>query len=123
MLEKYIKPIKIGNIEVKNNTSLRVTFQSADYTTLNDKGELDYLNDFEWRYPEDLNEPTQLAEFAAWVCSTDPEQATNENLDSSVTYGGVTYTTDSAEYRLAKFKAEAADYVEVQSMLYYYLFT
>lgn len=57
------------------------------------------------------------------MVSTDPDQATNANLASSVTYGGTTYTTDSSEYRLAKFRAELSDYCEVQSALFYYLFT
>lgn len=41
-----------------------------------------------------------------------------------MTYDGVTtYTTDSANYRLAKFKAEFGNYAEVQSFIFYYLFT
>ena len=35
----------------------------------------------------------------------------------------MTYTIDSADYRRAKFKAELGDYVEMQSCLFYYLFT
>ena len=35
----------------------------------------------------------------------------------------MTYTIDSADYRLAKFKAELGDYVEMDSCLFYYLFT
>lgn len=40
-----------------------------------------------------------------------------------MTYDGVTYTTDSANYRLAKFKAEFGNYAEVQSFIFYYIFT
>ena len=35
----------------------------------------------------------------------------------------MTFTNDTAAYRLAKFKYELSDYVEVQSALFYYLFT
>ena len=35
----------------------------------------------------------------------------------------VTFNTDTAEYRLAKFRAELPQYVELQSALFYYLFT
>ena len=40
-----------------------------------------------------------------------------------MTYGGVEYTADTAEYRLAKFKAELPEHVEVDSACFYYLFT
>lgn len=106
--------------ETLNNTSDRVLWKSADYSGN------DWLNDFEARYPDTdpaYTDPTQLAEFASWVKSTDREQATGNALAQSVTYDGVTYTADTADYRLAKFKAEAGDYMEMQSALFYYLFT
>ena len=40
-----------------------------------------------------------------------------------MTYGEETFTHDTAAYRLAKFKAEAGDYMELQSAMFYYLFT
>lgn len=55
--------------------------------------------------------------------STDTDEATDNTLSHSVTYNGVEYTTDSAEYRLAKFKAEASQYLELQPLYFYYLFT
>ena len=59
--------------------------------------------------------------------STDTTAATGDALPEPVTYGvgddAVTYTEDTAAYRLAKFKAEAGDYMELQSALFYYLFT
>ena len=58
-----------------------------------------------------------------WVVSTDSEQATNEALPAPVEYDGVTYDTDNAEYRLAKFKNEVSDYFVKDSLLYHYLFT
>lgn len=106
--------------EIRNNTSNRVIWKSADYSGN------DWLNDFEARYPDTdppYEDPTQLAAFAAWVLSTDPDQATDNALPESVNYAGVTYTADTAAYRRAKFRAELSDYVEVESALFYYLFT
>lgn len=107
--------------EIKNNTSNRVLWKSADYS--DSSASTGWPNDFEARYPEDNTNVSQLAEFAAWVVSTDPDQATDANLASSVTYEGTTYTKDTAAYRLAKFRAELSDYCEVNSALFYYLFT
>ncbi len=103
--------------EIKNNTSDRVLWKSDDYN-----GEA-WLNDFEGRYPEDNTDPAQLAEFAAWVKSTDRTAATGNALANPVEYAGTTYTNDTEAYRLAKFKAEAGNYMEMQSTLFYYLFT
>lgn len=103
--------------EILNNTSDRVLWKSADFSGT------DWLNDFEGRYPEDNTDSTNLAAFAAWIVSTDTTAATDNTLASSVTYGSTTYTTDSAEYRLAKFKAELGDWAELDSVYFYYLFT
>lgn len=103
--------------EVKNNTSNRVLWKSADFT-----GD-DWLSDFEGRYPEDNTDPTNLATFAEWLVSTDTTAATNEALPDRVTINGVNYTHDTAEYRLAKFRNEFGNYVEVDSAIFYYLFT
>lgn len=110
--------------ESLNNTSNRVIWKSADYTGT------DWLNDFEARFPDTdpvYTDASQLSEFAAWVVSTDTTAATGNALPEPVTYGtgddAVTYTSDTAEYRLAKFKAEADNYMEIDSALFYYLFT
>lgn len=103
--------------EVRNNTSDRVLWRSADFA-----GD-DWLNDFEARYPDGYEDPEQLARFATWLTTTDQSAATGEALASAVEYEGVTYTNDTAEYRLAKFKSEAADYMELDSAVFYYLFT
>ena len=110
--------------EIKNNTGNRVLWKSADYS-----GD-DWLNDFEARYPDidpPYEDPSQLAEFAAWAMSTDRTTATGNELPAPVTYGSnesaVTYTHDTAEYRLAKFKAEAGNYMELESAMFFYLFT
>ena len=107
--------------EVLNNTSRRVLFKSDQFGS--DSSGTTWLDDFEARYPEDYADPDQLQEFVSWVVSTDPDQATNANLPSAVTYNGTSYTKDTAAYRLAKFKAELADYCEVDSALFYYIFT
>lgn len=103
--------------EIRNNTSNRVLFKSADFSTD------DWKNDFEARYPEDNEDTAKLAALIAWVASTDTTTATGADLPTAVTYGDITYTIDSAEYRLAKFKAELSNHVEVDSAIFYYLFT
>ena len=103
--------------EILNNTSSRVLFKSADFANT------DWLNDFEGRYPDGNTDPVQLSALSAWLVSTDQESATGAALASPVTYGGVEYTADTAEYRLAKFKAELPEHVEVDSACFYYLFT
>ena len=106
--------------EVRNNTSDRVLYRSADYS-----GDA-WLSDFEARFPDTdppYTDASQLREFAEWIVQTDTDAATDAELPEPVTYDGVEYTTDSAAYRLAKFKAEAGDYMELQSAMFYYLFT
>ena len=106
--------------EVRNNTSDRVLYKSADYS-----GDA-WLGDFEARFPDTdpaYTDATQLREFAEWIVGTDTERATGAALDEPVTYGEETFTHDTAAYRLAKFKAEAGDYMELQSAMFYYLFT
>ena len=110
--------------EILNNTSDRVLWKSADFSGT------DWLNDFEARYPDTdpaYTDSTQLAEFAAWMVSVDPEQATGEALETPVTIvdgeKSTTYTNDTAAYRKAKFRAELSNFVELDSALFYYLFT
>ncbi len=110
--------------EVLNNTGNRVLWKSDDY-----EGD-DWLNDFEARHPDTdpaYTDSTQLHEFASWMVSVDPEQATNENLSEAVTFvdgeKSTTFNKDTADYRKAKFRAELSNYVELDSALFYYLFT
>ena len=58
-----------------------------------------------------------------WVYSTDRSAATGEALSAPAEYGGKSYTTDTAEYRAAKFVAEFDQHFESKSTLYHYLFT
>lgn len=101
--------------EVLNNDSARVMFKSGDFNG--------WEADFEARYPEESTDIENLQRFVAWVASTDQSAATGEPLLSAEEYGGVTYTTDTAAYRLAKFRYGIEDYVELDSALFYYLFT
>lgn len=103
--------------EIKNNTSNRVLFKDADF------GGSDFLNDFEGRYPDGNEDGTELQKLVAWIASTDQSAATGSALPSAVSYGGTSYTTDTAAYRLAKFKAELAQHMEVDAVIFYYLFT
>ena len=48
-----------------------------------------------------------------WLTSTNRLKATNKLLDSPVTFGTETYTYDSSRYRLAKFVAEAENYISI----------
>lgn len=103
--------------EQKNNTSARSLWKSDDFS-----GD-EWLNDFEGRYPKDNTNPTNLHELSKWIVSTDTTAATNAALEQSVTYDGVTYTNDTREYRLAKFKNEFETIFDKVSTLFYYLFT
>ena len=87
--------------EIRNNTSNRVLFKNADFEGT------DWLNDFEARYPKDNVNAQKLAAFAEWVVSTDTT--------------GLSETERAA--RLEKFKTELPAHAEVQSALFYYLFT
>lgn len=116
--------------EILNNTSDRVLWKSDDFesTVTDEDGNTSaaWLNDFEARFPDTdpvYTDSTQLKAFASFLKSTDRTQATGSALTESVTYDSVTYTTDSAEYRLAKFKNEIGNYVELESAEFYYLFT
>lgn len=73
--------------EIKNNTSNRVRFKSADFT-----GD-DWKEDFEGSYPEDNTDITRLSAMCAWVASTDGnvEKFRNEledwfNLENCLAY-------------------------------------
>lgn len=102
--------------EILNNTSSRVNWKSADFTGT------DWLNDFEGRYPDGNEDPTKLAELAKWLVSTDTSAATNEVI-SPVTYNDEIYSLDTPEYRLAKFKIELPFKMDLDGVLFNYLFT
>ena len=102
--------------EIRQNGTDLVGWKSDDFSG-------NWGNDFEARYPEDNTDITNLKALSTWLVSTNTEAATNETLSHAVTYNGVEYTTDSVEYRLAKFRAELPDHADVDAMIYYYLIT
>lgn len=106
--------------------------------------EENWQNSFEARYPDvgEAADISRLKEMTNWVVSTNQDAATNEPFDNPVeiTYtekylGGsngtsfesrvVTreFASDSREYRLAKFKSELTNYFDLNSSLFYYIFT
>lgn len=103
--------------EILNNTSDRVLFKSADFSGT------DWQNDFEARYPEDSLDIGSLKALSEWLVSTDQSAATGQALPQSVSYDGKTYTADTAAYRLAKFKAELAGHMELDAIVFNYIFT
>lgn len=58
-----------------------------------------------------------------WVVSTRKEDATGDELDSPYVVGRYTYTHDTAEYRLAKFKNEFEDHFNMHYSAIYYVYT
>lgn len=80
-------------------------------------------------YGEHEGELDAIRGVISWVVSTDTAQATNGELESPIKYPHyktnltTTFTIDSPEYRLSKFKAELKNHFELDSVLFYYLFT
>ena len=102
--------------EILQNGTDRVGWHSADFS-----GD-GWKTDFEARYPDKNTNTTKLKALAEWLVSTDTAQATGNSI-TPVTYDGVTYNTDTAEYRLAKFSAELSDHFVEEAIIFYYLFT
>ena len=102
--------------EILQNGTDRVGWHSADFSGS------DWESDFEARFPDKNKDITRLQALAEWLVSTDTAQATNDPIEP-VTYGGVEYTVDSVEYRLAKFSAELSDHFVEEAIIFYYLFT
>lgn len=96
-------------------------------------------HDFEARFPSEwydahcdgepsVVEPERFQQLQKWVASTDQDKATNKPLSEvigvpSVKYEEVTYDKDTSKYRLAKFKNEFSRYFNMDSTLFYYIFT
>ena len=122
-----------GNMEsweFQNNTSDLMLFKDDyfDETMREDPETGDskevWRYDFEARFPSDeWVDYRTIQEFVSFVVSTDRRQATGNALDAPVTYEDVEYTADTAAYRLAKFRAEFPTYAELDSFLFYYIFT
>lgn len=87
-----------------------------------------WKNAFEARYPDGNEDITKLKRVVSWVVSTDPNQATKNSLGKTVTYqvddkNTISFTQDTVDYRLAKFKYELEDYFIKSNILYYYFYT
>lgn len=87
---------------------------------------------FESRYPEfeqnDVDADRRaFAAFVNWVASTDQTKVRDPRdqvpLAQPYEADGVIYENDTPEYRLAKFKAEAADHMEIPFVAFYYVVT
>jgi hypothetical protein len=121
--------------ETTNNSAAETKYQIPVTVDNFDRG-------FEIRFPDEdgYNDMSKLGPMTAWVHSTYRAEATNAELDKPVTFtyeesvqseGGSFSTTtvtkefthDTAEYRLAKFKTELKDWFNVDSCLFYYLYT
>ena len=116
--------------EYQNNVSLLMKFQSdyfnEEMRTDPDTGETKeaWRFDYEARFPSDeWTNYAALQEFQSFVYSTWRDQATGDALTEPVTYEGVEYTSDTAAYRLAKFRAEFPTYAQLDTFLFYYIFT
>lgn len=107
--------------ETLNNSGVWALWQSADYSGSG------WLSDFEARYPDTdpaYEDPTALQALASWIVTTDQSTATGNVLATPyVDVDGNTHTVDNAAYRVAKFRTEASDHFEMDSLLFYYLFT
>lgn len=108
------------------------TFEDSFFKTVNSDGDLvpNWFTAYESRYPEgdakdgsDIN----IAPFyrlCSWLNSTSQTEATNLPLENSyLGLDGVEYTTDTAQYRLAKFKKEFDEYLNKDFTAFYYILT
>lgn len=122
--------------ETTNNSAAETKYQIP-------AGADNFDNGFEIRFPDsdDWNgDTTKLTAMTTWVASTNRALATNEALPEEVTYTydevivgednsettkeiTKTFTHDTEDYRLAKFRAELKDWFNVDSTLFYYVFT
>lgn len=87
--------------EILNNTSNRVLWKDDDFTG-------DWTGDFEARYPDKSTNVTNLSALSSWLKSTDRSAVSTE---------------EERNARLQKFKDELSQHMEVDSALFYYLFT
>lgn len=125
----------LGCIEVSGNDTPAQQFKATStYNASADDGKGQWettssgkvSKDYEWRAePKSADKAGVVAAWdatVAWTVSTNTAAATGNTLAEDVEYDGVTYQTDSAAYRLAKFKAEVGDYFALDSLLYHFLY-
>ena len=90
------------------------------------RGEIpsNFGEDFEARYPDGYKNINRFKIMHDWVVSTRQDTATGSELSSVYTdVDGNTYTHDTSEYRLAKFKTEFTNYFNMHYSLIYYVYT
>ena len=117
--------------EFQNNTSNLMLFltDTFDETMVTDPTTGDakeaWRYDYEARFPSDeWTDYAKLQELQSFVYSTYRANATGDALAETYTdVDGNTHTVDNAAYRLAKFRTEFGQYAEVQSFIFYYIFT
>lgn len=111
-------------VEVLNNISLQCRFRSADLSTETWDG-AEGTSNFEFSFPKKPTDAmkAKFMEMQAWVVSTASDLATGDALSAPVTYGAKEYTTDTEEYRKAKFLAEFDNYFVRDQMLFHFLKT
>lgn len=121
--------------EIANNSAAEGKFQVPITVDNFEKG-------LEIRFPDEdgYNNMSKLGPMSAWVASTYRAEATNELFDEPKTFeyeettkaedGSFskikvtkTFDADTEEYRLTKFKAELADWFNVDATIFYYIFT
>lgn len=113
----------VAVIELNNNTSDNNLFKSDDMTseTWDDDGS------YSWRYLSDKVDEADIKakwqKFVSFVVACNPQKATGELLSTPVELNKITYKSDTAEYRKAKFYCEFSNYAILDSVLYHYLFT
>lgn len=112
-------------IEFKENTYTRCTFKTSDFENEGWSEDGTALaSHFEFRYPDGAGTQwmkDKFIEMHHFVNSTDPEQATNENLDLADRFDS--FTKDTPAYRRAKFKKYIGDYFDLPNLRFYYLVT
>ena len=83
--------------EILNNTSDRVLFKKSDYITVDSEGNIEWLKDFESRYPDGADDYTNLKRLTDWLASVKDNPT--------------------------KFRQEADQYFDMNFMLSYYTIT
>jgi hypothetical protein len=111
-------------VEVSNNTADQCRFKSDDLSSETWDGN----TNFEFRYlNKDIYSEDEAKslwqDFLSWVVSLDADNAPDQLFETARTVNGQTYTADSAEYRKAAFKQEAASRMVMDSVLWHDLIT
>lgn len=121
--------------EIANNSAAEGKFQ-VPITVDN------FENGLEIRFPDEdgYNDMSKLGPMSAWVASTYRAEATGEAFAEPITFEyeettkaedgsfskvkvSKTFEADTEDYRLTKFKAELADWFNVDATIFYYIFT